>query len=193
MLMEYVCVFKPYIRSSPMSSTSSANVTFLENSLDVPKSTMDLKSFCLPASKEEYPLLETYHCLNHKSEHYLDMKPSLFFITKLSGREISASSLVELMIKTKPNLEGGFSLELIENEDKTRMAIIYTTSGCEPYMRGIYGDTDSLLWFDVERDTLAKLFGHYPTDWITSRTHDYEETEFFTQLYYSSTFTTTPV
>jgi len=183
----------PYMRSSPMSSTSSANVTFLENSLDVAKSTMNLKSFCIPASKEEYPLLETYHCLNYKSEHFLDMKPSLFLITKLSGCEINLTSLVNLMIKTKPNLEGGFSMELIQNEDQTKMVIIYTTLGCEPYMRGIYGDTDSYLWFDVERDTLAKLFGHYPTNWMDSRSQNYEETEFFIQLYYSSTFTTTPV
>jgi len=180
-------------KHSPMSSSSSANVTFAEFTLDVAKRPMRLKSVLIPAKESDHPLLETYHCLNHKSEHLLTLRPSIFCITKLSALEsLSLSQLAKLLVKTKPNLEGGFSMELVENKDKTKTAIIYTTQGCEPFMRGIYGDTDSSLWFDVERDTLAKLFGHYPSWWLDTRVVDHEGTKYFIEHYYKNN-PTTPV
>lgn len=178
-------------RASPMSSASSANVTFDRASV-TPRRPMKLKSYVINASKAEFPLLQTFHCLNQRSENLLQMRPALFFITKLSTDDTSLVDLAKILVATKPNLEGGFSMELVQSHDDTKTAIIYATEECEPYLRGIYGDTDSTLWFDVERDTLAKLFGHYPQWWMDFRTTEHESTEYFVQCYFSSEFSTTP-
>lgn len=184
-------IFLSNPRASPMSSASSANVTFDRASVE-PKPPMKLKSCFTNASKAEFPLLQTFHCLNQRSENLLQMRPALFFITKLSTVDTSLVDLANILVATKPNLEGGFSMELVQNHDDTKTAIIYTTEECEPYLRGIYGDTDSTLWFDVERDTLAKLFGNYPQWWMDFRTTEHGSTEYFVQCYFSSPFLTTP-